>query len=74
MDSFVRFCGFDKIQPFAYFPRTICGPLAQLAEQHTFNVRVAGSIPARLTTRPDEHPAAFYLSSNHPLRQNFVGE
>lgn len=28
------------------------GPLAQLVEQHTFNVRVAGSNPARLTIKP----------------------
>src|SRR4029077_10222774 len=27
-----------------------CGPLAQLAEQQTLNLRVEGSIPSRLTT------------------------
>src|SRR5687768_7887199 len=27
-----------------------CGPLAQLAEQQTLNLRVDGSIPSRLTT------------------------
>jgi hypothetical protein len=26
-----------------------CGPLAQLAEQQTLNLRVEGSIPSRLT-------------------------
>ena len=30
--------------------RTECGPLAQLAEQQTLNLRVLGSIPRRLTT------------------------
>ena len=29
----------------------LCGPLAQLAEQQTLNLRVHGSIPWRLTTR-----------------------
>ena len=29
---------------------SICGPLAQLAEQGTFNPKVAGSIPSRPTT------------------------
>ena len=33
---------FDRLQDLG-------GPLAQLAEQHTFNVRVDGSIPSRLT-------------------------
>jgi hypothetical protein len=27
-----------------------CGPLAQLVEQQTLNLRVEGSIPSRLTT------------------------
>ena len=30
-------------------PSTTCGPLAQLAEQQTLNLRVLGSIPRRLT-------------------------
>ena len=34
--------------------RTVCGPLAQLAEQQTLNLRVLGSIPRRLTRFPQE--------------------
>jgi hypothetical protein len=34
--------------------RTECGPLAQLAEQQTLNLRVLGSIPRRLTRFPQD--------------------
>ena len=30
--------------------RRVCGPLAQLVEQGTFNPKAAGSIPSRPTT------------------------
>ena len=39
-----------------------CGPLAQLAEQQTLNLRVEGSIPSRLTTYPPSSP----FSSSDP--------
>jgi hypothetical protein len=45
----------DNADQLAYFPGR-CGPLAQVAEQYTFNVRVAGSNPARLTSRDDRFP------------------
>ena len=32
----------------------LAGPLAQLAEQQTLNLRVEGSIPSRLTTFPNK--------------------
>ena len=35
------------------------GPLAQLAEQQTLNLRVLGSIPRRLTTFPEHFDALF---------------
>ena len=31
---------------------SLSGPLAQLVEQQTLNLRVLGSIPRRLTTNP----------------------
>jgi hypothetical protein len=41
-----RLCGRKRDRAFS--PH--CGPLAQLAEQQTLNLRVDGSIPSRLTT------------------------
>ena len=38
---------------------THVGPVAQLAEQQTLNLRVVGSIPTRLTTFSNEPLSAF---------------
>jgi hypothetical protein len=44
------------------------GPLAQLVEQLTFNQRVAGSIPARLTIFPTQ----LHFFSGHTLFSFFL--
>ena len=46
------------------------GPLAQLAEQQTLNLRVVGSIPTRLTTLPEQVRAKFALG---PAGTSFLG-
>ena len=48
-DAIILVC----LKPFGAYHRYFaldCGPLAQLAEQQTLNLRVEGSIPSRLTT------------------------
>jgi sulfur carrier protein len=44
------------------------GPLAQLVEQQTLNLRVRGSIPWRLTNGSSDRPPAFQLSRRAALR------
>jgi hypothetical protein len=45
-----------------------CGPLAQLAEQQTLNLRVEGSIPSRLTTNTQEiSPASEFGEASDTL-------
>jgi hypothetical protein len=43
------------------------GPLAQLAEQQTLNLRVEGSIPSRLTKNPQ------HFTQNARLRLSWPG-
>ena len=45
-----------------------CGPLAQLAEQQTLNLRVEGSIPSRLTTFHQQ------FSTSRPDRRTNFGD
>ncbi len=52
------------------WPKEQHGPLAQLAEQRTFNPRVAGSIPVR----PTRKASTDVLGQNNPLLNDQSGQ
>ena len=62
-----------KCSKTAHLNKPKCGPLAQLVEQLTFNQRVAGSSPARLTTPslPDAVKLAYLI--NQPPKTGWAG-